>query len=141
MDFLPRLPAILVLASAFSIVACHTPVAGVNPCVPTPTGQPSLLVRNEPAAAGLLDIRVLDGRSSAPMGSAIVDLTSQALRGSTDSHGLVQFASLSPGRYIVRVRSIGYFPVLDSLALTEHAGRRLLYHMFVRPSACEELVP
>lgn len=63
--------------------------------------------------------QVFDVASRAPLRGAVVDVPGTSATSSTDEHGHFALRRLAPGRVTVRVRAIGYAPVVQVVDLTD----------------------
>ena len=105
---------------------------------------------------GLVEGRVVDARSGAPLGDAVVVLQpvssgsvassrrpyAQAalLRTATDADGRYRFRDLAVGSYVLRVERLGYRPARVEVALGHELSPRLTLGLEVEPIALEPVV-
>jgi hypothetical protein len=86
---------------------------------------PRITVRAVVPTSGIT-VLVLDGTSNAPLPQAQFGIVNSNLAAYTDSTGLARISRLTPGTHTLRIRAIGYKPVIDTLTIPAQGGRFLI---------------
>jgi hypothetical protein len=113
------------------------------PCRPRYTTPPDKRV-HVVALDGKLRGLVVDGETKAPLIGAEVVLDSSSARlVGTNPLGLFVFTNVSAGTHAIRIRAIGYRPVLDIVVVDPEGTAHLTYEMRidVYEGVCLEFVP
>jgi outer membrane receptor protein involved in Fe transport len=83
----------------------------------TPTGQVAVL-RREPAQVGTIAGSVTDAKTGTALGGATIVAEGTSLSATTGSDGHYRLGNVSPGKYTLRARFIGYAPGLTAVTVS-----------------------
>ena len=134
---------LLATCSALVLSACNRyewkpdyTVPEVCPHTPRLTEKPVRLDREISDIGGTIQGRVVRADSAAPVYSASVELSrAPVVRVLTDAQGHFGFESVPPGRYVLRIRGIGYHEWLDTVNVVSVA--RPLFEVALTPVATD----